>query len=57
LAYRTEKKSLALFEDVLGLQKMGEWPTYAIFGIGVSFGLEPEAKTEIRLLVDDVDNA
>ena len=50
------KKSVSFFEDVLGLEKVGEWPAYAIFDIaGVSFGLEPKAKTEICLLVDDVD--
>ena len=37
---------------------MGEWPNYAIFDIaGVSFGLEPKAKLEICVLVDDVDKA
>ena len=52
------KKAVSFFQDVLGLQKMGEWPAYAIFDIaGVSFGLEPKAKTEICLLVDDVDKA
>jgi len=52
------KKSVSLFEDVLGLKKMGEWPNYAIFDIaGVSFGLEPKAKLQICLLVDDVDKA
>lgn len=50
------KRSVAFFEQVLGLEKMGEWPSYAIFDIaGVSFGLEPKAKTEICLLVEDVD--
>ena len=49
------KKSVSFFEDVLGLEKMGEWPGYAIFDIaGVSFGLEPKAKTEICFLVNDV---
>ncbi len=52
------KKSVSFFQDVLGLEKMGEWPTYAIFDIaGVSFGLEPKAKPEICLFVDDVDKA
>jgi len=52
------KKAVSFFEDVLGLGKMGEWPNYAIFDIaGVSFGLEPRAKLEICLLVDDVDEA
>jgi len=52
------KKSVSFFQDVLGLQKMGEWPTYAIFNIaGVSFGLEPKTKMEICFHVDNVDNA
>ncbi len=50
------KKAVSFFEDVLGFEKMGEWAAYAIFDIaGVSFGLEPKSKTEICLLVDDVD--
>jgi len=52
------KKFMSFYQDVLGLEKMGEWPAYAIFDIaGVSFGLEPKAKLEICLLVDDVDKA
>ena len=50
------KKSVSFYQDILGLEKIGEWPTYAIFDIaGVSFGLEPKSETEICLLVDDVD--
>ena len=52
------KKSVSFYQDILGLEKMGEWPNYAIFDIaGVSFGLEPKARLEICLLVDDVDKA
>ncbi len=52
------KSSAAFFEDILGLDKMGEWPDYAIFDIaGVSFGLALKRKTEICLQVDDVDKA
>ncbi len=52
------KKSVSFYQDILGLEKIGEWPTYAIFDIaGVTFGLEPKAKLEICLLVDDVDKA
>ena len=52
------KRSMAFFGDILGFDKIGEWSNYAIFDIaGVSFGLEPKAKTEIFLLVDDVDQA
>ncbi len=50
------KKSVPFFQDVLGLEKMGEWPAYAIFDIaGVSFGLERQKKTEICLAVENVD--
>lgn len=52
------KRSVAFFENFLGLDKMGEWSAYAIFDIaGVSFGLEPKVKTEICLQVHDVDEA
>jgi len=52
------KKSVSFYQDVLGIEKIAEWPTYAIFDIaGVELGLEPKAKTEICLLVDDVDRA
>lgn len=52
------KRSVSFFEDVLGFEKLGEWPSYAIFDIGgVTFGLEPKSETEICLFVDDVDKA
>lgn len=52
------KESLSFYENILGLEKLGQWPTYALFDIGgLTFGLEPKAKTEICLLVDDVDKA
>jgi len=52
------KNSVHFYQDILGLEKIGEWPTYAIFDIaGVTLGLEPKAKLEICLLVDDVDKA
>jgi len=52
------KNSVHFYQDILGLEKIGEWPTYAIFDIaGVTIGLEPKAKLEICLLVDDVDKA
>jgi len=52
------KKSVHFYQDILGLDKFGEWPAYAIFDIaGVSFGLEQKGKLEICLLVDDVDKA
>ena len=52
------KKSVSFFENILGFEKIGEWPAYAIFDIaGISFGLEPKVKHEICFLVDDVDEA
>jgi len=52
------KKSVSFYQDVLGLEKITEWPTGVIFDIaGVSLGLELRAKPEICLLVDDVDKA
>ena len=52
------KKSVHFYQDIIGLEKIGEWPTFAIFDIaGVTLGLEPKAKLEICLLVDDVDKA
>jgi len=52
------KRSVSFYQDILGLEKIGEWPTYAVFDIaGVELGLEPRAKLEICLLVDDVDKA
>jgi len=52
------KKSASFYQDVLGLEKITEWPTGAIFDIaGVSLGIETRVKPEICLLVDDVDKA
>jgi catechol 2,3-dioxygenase-like lactoylglutathione lyase family enzyme len=49
---------VAFYQDVLGLEKISEWPAGAIFDIsGVELGLELKAKPEICLLVDDVDEA
>jgi len=50
------KKSVSFYQDILGLEKMIEWPTGAIFDIaGVALGVESKAKPDICLLVDDVD--
>ena len=50
------KRAVAFYQDILGLEKINEWPAGAIFDIaGVSLGLELRAKPEICLLVDDVD--
>jgi catechol 2,3-dioxygenase-like lactoylglutathione lyase family enzyme len=52
------KKAVSFYEEILGLEKIGEWPAYAIFDIaGVELGLQPRQKPEICLLVDDVDKA
>jgi predicted enzyme related to lactoylglutathione lyase len=50
------KKSAPFYEQVLGLDKLTEWSTGAIFDIaGVALGIEYKAKPDICLLVDDVD--
>ena len=52
------KKSVSFYQDTLGLEKIGEWTSYAVFDIaGVSFGLQPKGKLEKYLLIDDVDKA
>jgi lactoylglutathione lyase len=52
------RRSIAFYQDVLGLEKINEWPAGAIFDIaGVSLGIELKAQPEICLLVDDVDKA
>ena len=52
------EKSVSFYKDILGLEKISEWSTGAIFDIGgVELGLELKAKPEIFLLVDDVDKA
>jgi len=52
------KKSVFFYQDILDLEKVGEWPTYVEFDVGgVQLGLEPGGKFEIFLLVDDVDKA
>jgi len=52
------KKTIAFYENVLGLKKRGEWPKYAEFDVGgIHFGFEQKGKLEIFLLVDNVDEA
>jgi catechol 2,3-dioxygenase-like lactoylglutathione lyase family enzyme len=52
------KRSASFFQDILGLEKISEWPAGAIFDIaGVELGVELKAKPEICLFVDDVDKA
>jgi len=52
------KKSVSFYQDIVGLEKIGEWPGYALFDVaGVTLGLNPKEKLEICLLVDDVDRA
>ena len=52
------KESVNYYQDVIGLDKINEWQTGAIFDVGgVSLGLELGAEPEICLLVDDVDKA
>ena len=52
------KRSVSFCQDILGFEKISEWPAGAIFDIaGVELGLELKAKPEICLLIDDVDKA
>lgn len=52
------KRTAAFYQNVLGLKKVGEWPTYVEFDVGgVQFGFKPGGESEIFLLVDDVDKA
>ena len=51
------KKAVSFYEDTMGLKKMSEDPTYAIFDVGgVELALGA-GKLEFYLLVDDVDKA
>ena len=44
------KKSMAFYKDVLGLEKLTEWPAGAIFDVaGVALGIETKAKTRYLL--------
>ena len=52
------KRTAAFYENVLGLKKTGEWPTYVEFDVGgVQLGFKLGGELEIFLLVDDVDKA
>ena len=52
------KRAIDFYQNVLSLKKTGEWTNYATFDVGgIQFGLEPNGKLEIFLLVDDVDKA
>jgi len=52
------KKSVGFYQDIVGFEKLGEWPTYALFDVGgVTFGLQLKGQLEICLLVDDLKKA
>jgi catechol 2,3-dioxygenase-like lactoylglutathione lyase family enzyme len=52
------EKSVSFYQDSLGLEKISEWPTGAIFDVGkIALGVELKAKPKIFLLVNDVDKA
>ena len=60
------KKAVSFYENILGLVKKYEFPTYVAFDVaGVELGLQPDARARgrkegapaILLLVDDVDAA
>jgi len=52
------KKSVAFYENVVGLKKSEEWSNYATFDVGGTiFGLDSDPKAELQIFmrVDDVD--
>ena len=57
-------EAVSFYENVLGLQKKSQWPTYAVFDLcGIMLGLEPEGERgvkkgvpDIYLQVDNVDD-
>jgi len=52
------KKSVAFYENILGLKKRDEWSNYATFNIGdMMLGLDPDPKAELQIYitVDNVD--
>jgi len=52
------KRAIRFYENVLGLEKTGEWPNYATFDVGgMQFGLQPRGKLEIFLTDDNIDKA
>jgi len=59
------QEAVAFYENILGLQKKTQWPTYAVFDLcGIMLGLEPggekgvkKGAPDIYLQVDNVDEA
>ena len=59
------REAADFYENVLGLPKKSQWPTYAVFDLcGIMLGLEPGGERgakrgwpDIYLQVDDVDEA
>jgi len=57
-------EAVSFYENILGLQKKSQWPTYAVFDLcGIMLGLEPEGERgvkkgvpDIYLQVDNVDD-
>jgi len=59
------QEAVAFYENILGLPKKAQWPTYAVFDLcGIMLGLEPGGERgpkknvpDIYLEVDNVDDA
>lgn len=59
------QESVSFYENILGLPKKTQWPTYAVFDLcGIMLGLEPGGERgvkkgvpDIYLQVDSVDEA
>jgi len=58
-------EAVSFYENIIGLQKKVQWPTYAVFDLcGIMLGLEPGGERgvkkglpDIYLQVDSVDDA
>lgn len=56
IAVKDVKRAVGFFQDVLGLERISEWPTGAIFDVaGTALAIESGVKPNVCLLVHDVD--
>jgi len=48
-------EAVSFYENVLGLQKKSQWPTYAVFDLsGIMLGLEAGGESEVKKGVPDI---
>ena len=48
-------EAVSFYENVLGLQKKSQWPTYAVFDLcGIMLALEPRGEREVKKGVPDI---